>query len=120
RMVSDALFAAHGGYPPILTESNDTGFVKRIAAIGLGVALVPVFAVVGELRAGLLHPCRLRNHKITDQFGLAIHKLRGQRMVKEFVNVCLECRGAKPRQLTLENLDKTAFYSPGAGGSTTV
>jgi DNA-binding transcriptional LysR family regulator len=112
RMVSDAVFASQGGYPAILTESNDTGFVKRIVGIGLGIALIPIFAVAEELRGGLLHAFRLPNQKIMDQFGLVMHKGRPQRVLKKFVGVCLECRGSKPKKLTLETLDQVPFYNP--------
>ena len=114
RMVSDAVFASQGGYPAILTELNDTGFVKRIVGIGLGIALIPIFAVADELRGGLLHAFRLPDQKIMDQFGLVMHKSRPQRVLKKFVGVCLECRGSKPKKLTLETLDKLAFYTPRA------
>jgi DNA-binding transcriptional LysR family regulator len=117
RMVSDAVFASHGGYPAILTESNDTGFVKRIVGIGLGIALVPVFALADELRSGSLHAFRLPNQKIMDQFGLVMHKGHSQKVLEKFVNVCLECRGSKPKKLTLETLDKLTFYRPRAAGS---
>ena len=112
RMVSDKLFASHGGYPPILTESNDSGFVKRIVGIGLGVALVPVFTVADELRNGVLHAFRLPNQKITDQFGLVTHKRRSLRIVQRFIEVCLQCRGPKPRKLTLETFKTEAFWLP--------
>ena len=62
-MVSDAVFASTGGYPAILTESNDTGFVKRIVGIGLGIALIPIFAVADELRSGLFHAFRFRTRR---------------------------------------------------------
>ena len=110
RMVSDSLFASHG-YPPILTESNDSGFVKRIVGIGLGVALVPVFTVAHELRAGQLQAFRLVNQKITDQFGLVMHKGQSQRVVSKFVEVCLECRGPSPRRMSLQTLG-TAWFRP--------
>lgn len=112
RMVSDSIFASHGGYPAILTESNDSGFVKRIVGIGLGVALVPVFTVADELRNGVLRAFRLPNQRITDQFGLVMHKRQSQRIVHRFVDVCLECRGSKPRKLTLETLKTEAFWPP--------
>jgi LysR family cyn operon transcriptional activator len=110
RMVSDSLFASHGGYPPILTESNDTGFVKRIIGIGPGVALAPVFAVADELRNRSLHAFRLPNQRITDQFGLVLHKRQSQRIVRRFVDVCLECRGPRPRRLTLETLENMKLW----------
>ncbi len=116
RMVSDAVFASQGGYPAILTESNDTGFVKRIVGIGLGIALVPIFAVADELRTGSLHAFRLPNQKIMDRFGLVMHKGRPHRALEKFVAVCLECRGPKPRKLTLETLDNVSFYRPRATG----
>ena len=112
RMVCDNLFASHGGYPPILTESNDSGFVKRIVGIGLGVALVPVFTVVDELRTGALHAFRLPNQKITDQFGLVTHRRRSLRIVQRFIDVCLQCRGPKPRKLSLDTFKTEPFWLP--------
>ena len=112
RMVSDNLFAQHGGYPPILTELNDAGFVKRIVAIGLAVALVPVFTVADELRSGALHAFRLQGRKITDQFGLVIHRRRSLRIARRFIDVCLQSRGPKPRQLTLETFRAEPLWLP--------
>jgi DNA-binding transcriptional LysR family regulator len=112
RMVSDKLFLPLGGYPPILTESNDTGFVKRVVGIGLGVALVPIFVVAEELRKHSLHALRLRGQQITDQFGMAMRKSPPQKALKKFVETCLECRGSKPKRMTLDTLDNISFYRP--------
>jgi hypothetical protein len=72
--------------------------------------LAPVFAVADELRNGLLHAFRLPNQRITDQFGLVTHKRQSQRMLRRFVDVCLECRGPRPRKLTLETLENMKLW----------
>lgn len=112
RMVSDKLFGSAGGYPPILIETNDTGFVKRVVRIGLGIALVPVFVVAEELRNRSLHALRLRSHRITDQFGIVMRKQCSNSAIKRFADLCVECRGAKPKKLTLDTLDQMSFYQP--------
>ena len=45
REIADRIFLASGGYPPIMTESNDAEYIKRIVGLGAGVALMPVFAI---------------------------------------------------------------------------
>ncbi|MCK9913314.1 LysR family transcriptional regulator [Microbacteriaceae bacterium K1510] len=112
RIVSDGVFLEQGGYPEILTESNDTEFVKRIVSIGLGTALVPIFAVADELRNGTLRAMRLRNQRIIDQFGMLVYKGRSHKLLSEFINVCLECRGPQPRKLTLETIGQFDFFQP--------
>jgi DNA-binding transcriptional LysR family regulator len=108
RAMSDAVFA-NSGYPSILTESNDTEFVKRIVSMGFGIALVPIFAVAEEIRTGVLHAFRVGNHQIMDRCALVTNKRRPLKALDKFRAVCLECRGPNLRRFSLETLDTISF-----------
>lgn len=108
RAMSDALFADIG-YPPILTESNDTDFVKRIMCMGFGIALVPIFAVAKEVQSGMLHAFRVGNRKLMDRCALVTNKRRPLKALEKFKAVCLECRGPALRSFSLETLDNVSF-----------
>lgn len=109
RSVSDSLFLPAGGYPPIVTESNDMEFVKRIVSMGVGIALIPVMAVTNPAGARSLRALRLDDRTLSMEFGL-VHrkgvKLRTIEILKAF---CLEKRGPELRHLTIETIGRPAF-----------
>ena len=65
RRVTDQYFLSGNGYPPILLESNDTEFIKRMVGLGLGVAMVPAFTVASGGRDRRLRILRLPDAKVT-------------------------------------------------------
>ena len=69
RVATDPLFLARGGYPPIVAESNDTEFIKRVVRLGLGVAIVPAVTVVRP-QDEQLHILRIEGHDLEQEFGL--------------------------------------------------
>lgn len=99
RQASDQIFLSAGGYPPILTESNDTEFIKRVVGLGLGVALVPLFTVRNEIRTGKLKAVRLRSVKVIQKFGLVHRQGLKMRALEAFKKLCLEKRGLILRQV---------------------
>lgn len=90
RQVSDQVFLTVGGYPPILTESNDTEFIKRIVQMGLGVALVPAFTVTKEVRSGRLRALRIAGRRLVQEFGLVHLKGVRTRVLEVFKGLCAE------------------------------
>jgi DNA-binding transcriptional LysR family regulator len=114
RTVSDRLFLPVGGYPVIATESNDMEFVKRVVAMGAGIALIPVIAVAREARAHSLRLLRLADRRLQVDFGIAYRRGEKMKTVDRLKAFCLERRGPELRHLTIENLGKPAFASAAA------
>jgi DNA-binding transcriptional LysR family regulator len=108
RMISDQLFHA-GGYPPILAESNEMEYVKRIVRMGLGVALVPVFCIRQELKDGVLRAIRARSGPIMQLAGIVSRKQASGRSVLKFLKGCAQLRGRRTRPITLENVARLPF-----------
>lgn len=103
RTLTDDLFLSTGGYPPIMTESNDAQFVKRIVGLGSSVALVPAYALAEEARAGRLKLLPYAGGPLSVEFGL-IHK-DSVRMnaIELFKSVCLDARGPGQVRYTIED-----------------
>jgi DNA-binding transcriptional LysR family regulator len=104
RHFSDRIFAKSGGYPPIMTETNDTEVVKRIVRMGLAVALVPAFSIASELQRKGLRALRLSSGKMMQSFGLVHYKDIENDAMDLFIKLCLEQRGKNPVQIRLDNL----------------
>lgn len=108
RASSDEVFLPHGGYPPILVESNDTEFIKRTVGLGLGVAMVPAFTVLREIKTGTVRFLRLPKRRLMQPFGIVHRKDVRMRALELFKEVCTagrrsllpeipgERRGARP------------------------
>lgn len=108
RQVSDSLFA-DGGYPPILAESNSVEYLKRIIRIAFGVALAPVFCARAELTNGTLHALRLRREPLLQEAGMIMRRDVHVRALDLFKDFCVQLRGAKLRNVTLENMEQSVF-----------
>jgi DNA-binding transcriptional LysR family regulator len=108
RMISDEFFRGDG-YPPILAESNEMEYVKRIVRMGLGVALVPVFCIRQELKDGVLRPIRSRTGRITQLAGVVTRKEGVSPSVAKFQKACAQLRGRKPLAISLERVAKPPF-----------
>jgi DNA-binding transcriptional LysR family regulator len=108
RNVSDRLFAA-GGYPPLAAESNDAEFVKRMVGMGVGVALIPVIAVAREAKARSLRLLRLREQKLSMDFGMVHRRGLHMRAVALLKAFSLEMRGPELRHLTIESIGRPPF-----------
>lgn len=65
RRSSDAFFKRVGLNPDMALESNDTYFIKLMVEHGLGVSLLPSWAVREELASRKLACLRIAGHKLT-------------------------------------------------------
>ena len=92
RAMSDQLFLAHGGYPPIFLESNDTEFIKRVVALGLGAAIVPAFTVTRQGRDRRLATLRVDGMPIRQEFGFVCRRDVGMRTLSLFRDFCVAHR----------------------------
>jgi DNA-binding transcriptional LysR family regulator len=109
RDFTDRMFAKSGGYPPIMTETNDTEVVKRIVRMGLAVALVPAFSIVSELQRKSLRALRLSSGKMMQPFGLVQRKDSKNAALDVFKALCLKQRGPSPIKVRLENLGRAPW-----------
>jgi len=50
--------------PALALESNDTSFIKLMVERGLGVSLLPPWAVRDEVSSGLLSKLRIEGHRL--------------------------------------------------------
>jgi len=98
RAMSDQVFAADGGYPRIFMESNDTEFIKRVVALGMGTAMVPAFTVGREARDRRLAIVRMKGAAVRQDFGLVCRAKVRMRTLELFRAFCLEhgARRLKP------------------------
>ena len=77
RRATDAFFKEAGMVPEKALESNDTYFIKLMIERGLGIALMPGWAVKEEVERGELSRLRIRDHKLMRSVSMA--SLKGSR-----------------------------------------
>jgi DNA-binding transcriptional LysR family regulator len=109
RDFTDSMFAKSGGYPPIMTETNDTEVVKRIVRMGLAIALVPAFSIVAELQRKSLRALRLSSGKMMQPFGIVQRRDSTNAALDMFRALCLKQRGSTPVKVRLENLGRAPW-----------
>jgi DNA-binding transcriptional LysR family regulator len=64
RRASDQFFARAGIKPDLALESNDTDFIKLMVRSGVGISLLPAWAIREEVRTGTLVPVRIKGHRL--------------------------------------------------------
>lgn len=64
RRATDQFFGHLGVRPELALESNDTFFIKRMVERGLGVSLLPVWAVQDEVAEGKLAKLQIAGHRL--------------------------------------------------------
>ncbi len=64
RRASDQFFADAGIKPDLALESNDTDFIKLMVQNGVGISLLPSWAIREEVRTHALAPVRIRGHRL--------------------------------------------------------
>lgn len=64
RRATDEFFNRIGTQPTLALESNDTYFIKLMVEHGMGVSLLPAWAVTDEIAAGRLARLRIAGHRI--------------------------------------------------------
>jgi LysR family transcriptional regulator, low CO2-responsive transcriptional regulator len=104
RALTDELFIRQRGYPPVLIESNDTEFLKRLVAMGAGVCLVPIFTAMEELRRGTLRPLTLSSGRLFVPYGIIHHREPLSPAIQRFLSVCVRRRGPKPITNSLDSV----------------
>ncbi len=93
RRTMDDLFAEVGVTPRIVSETNDPQMVKSLIEIGLGIALVPRWAVGDEIAAGRLHELTLQDHSLIRDVNM-IYLKRHTSAVRTFVEFCREYKSS--------------------------
>jgi DNA-binding transcriptional LysR family regulator len=109
RNLTDDLFLTSGGYPPLLTESNDAQFIKRIVSIGVGVALMPVYSLTDEARSNRLALLRYAKGPLIVDFGLVQRSNVRMNAIELFKSVCLDARGPNRARILIETVLDKAF-----------
>jgi LysR family transcriptional regulator, regulator for metE and metH len=64
RRASDQFFARASIKPDLALESNDTDFIKLMVQSGVGISLLPAWAIREEARTGTLVPVRIKGHRL--------------------------------------------------------
>jgi LysR family transcriptional activator of glutamate synthase operon len=64
RRASDQFFARAGIKPDLALESNDTDFIKLMVRSGVGISLLPAWAMREEVRTHTLVPVRIKGHRL--------------------------------------------------------
>ncbi|MCI0660338.1 MAG: LysR family transcriptional regulator [Acidobacteria bacterium] len=64
RRATDQFFAQIGARPDLALESNDTYFIKRMIERGVGISLLPSWAVRDEVAAGKLAQLKIAGHQL--------------------------------------------------------
>jgi DNA-binding transcriptional LysR family regulator len=93
RRTMDELFGSLGVAPRIVSETNDPQMVKALVEIGLGVALIPRWAVAREVEAGRLHVVTLQGHTLARDVNM-IYLKRHTSAVRAFVDFCREYKSS--------------------------
>lgn len=90
RRATDSFFKTVGIKPAKALESNDTYFVKLMVEHGLGVSLMPAWAVEEEVASGRLSKVRIRDHKLTRSVAMVSLKGQRSRAISAFIEFILE------------------------------
>jgi DNA-binding transcriptional LysR family regulator len=111
RSLTDAIFEGKG-YPPVLTESNDAQFLKRMVSISDASALMVAYALdTGGQSRSPITCLRLDGPPVVVNVGL-IHKTNlHMNALEVFKGLCLDLRGPKPLELMLDRPNGSPFLS---------
>ena len=90
RLLTDRLFLAGGGYPPLLAKSNNTEFIKRMVMMGRTVAIVPEPTIRDEVAAGRLVAIPLEGEALVMRTGIVMRPGPESRLMAAFVSFCRE------------------------------
>lgn len=90
RRATDDFFKNVQAKPEKALESNDTYFVKLMVEHGLGISLMPTWAVGEEVAAGRLAKVRVRDHKLHRSVAMVSLKGSKSRTIKAFIDFMLE------------------------------
>ena len=94
RRTTDQFFSKVGIEPSTSLESNDTAFIKAMVERGLGISLLPAWAVRDEVRWGWLAQVRLKGHRLRRTVAiLSLGKFQPS-PTRAFVEFMLKNKGA--------------------------
>lgn len=93
RRATDDFFKKVKIEPETALESNDTYFVKLMIEHGLGVSLLPSWAVREEIENGKLAKVKINNHEL--KRAVAMVSLKGAKTapIREFINFVISEKG---------------------------
>src|SRR5918999_5552106 len=92
RRATDAFFKRVELNPDLALESNDTYFIKLMVEHGLGVSLLPSWAVREEAAAGRLARLRIEGHRLARSVALVALGRFQPSPTRAFINYVLERR----------------------------
>lgn len=99
RATSDKVFLSSGEYPPIFLESNDTEFIKRVVAMGVGSAIVPEFTVTRKDREQQhLATLQVQHISVAQAYGMVFRQDVKMHTVRLFRELCIERRDLTMRR----------------------
>jgi len=93
RRATDAFFHQVGIRPALALESNDTYFVKLMVEHGLGVSLLPAWAVREEVATGRLVRLAVAGHRLRRSVSMIFLGRRPPPATRTFVEFMLAHRG---------------------------
>lgn len=106
RSLTDAIFEGKGT-PPVLTESNDAQFIKRMVSISDASALMVAFAADDVEPA--LNWVRLDGPPLMADVGLIHKKSVHMNALELFKGMCLDLRGPTPAQFLVGDKPRRAW-----------
>lgn len=92
RRATDDFFKKVGIKPEMALESNDTYFMKLMIERGLGVSLLPSWAVRDELQSGRLVTVRIKGHRLKRSVALLSLKGPQSAPIRAFIEFMLTLR----------------------------
>lgn len=100
RRATDAFFKNVGIKPEMALESNDTYFIKLMVEHGLGVSLMPTWAVRGEISAGKLAAVRIKGHHLKRAVSMLSLKGSHSAPIRAFVEFMMSQKSNLQTQAT--------------------
>jgi DNA-binding transcriptional LysR family regulator len=113
RSLTDAIFAGKG-HPPVLTESNDAQFIKRMVSISDASALMVAYALGSDSSAQGLACLRLDGPPLMVDVGLVHKKSVQMNALELFKGLCLDLRGRRPPDLLVEDSGRSPLLGRSA------
>ena len=107
RRATDAFFKKVNVEPEMSLESNDTYFIKLMIEHGLGISLMPSWAVREEIENGKLALVRIEKSELKRSVAMVSLKGNNSAPIRAFLEYVLE----KKQKLQNLALDETAFDS---------
>ncbi len=90
RRATDDFFKKVKVVPELSLESNDTYFIKLMIEHGLGVSLLPSWAVLEEIKMGKLEKLKIKGHVLNRAVAMVTRKGFQPAPVRAFISYVLE------------------------------